>query len=135
MPEVDQSDSNSNKTAQPNRNALSADYARFKFLPVGLRRIVVSALLLWLVVIGVSTFLPNLRERVKFFTESTLSLSVLLVGAVQAYIYQKQREAMDKQSSAIEGQLNAMLTQTEQFTETKELSIQQVKALGQQVDA
>ena len=125
MPEVNQPNSKANKTGQANRNPFSAAYTSYKLLPIGLHRIIRSAGILLLILVLVSIFLPNMKERVKFFTESVLSLFVLLVVAMQAYIYQRQREAMDKQSSAIEGQLRLMRSQTNSLAVQAEASLEQ----------
>ncbi len=48
-----------------------------------------------------SIFIPNLTERVKFFTANALSLSVLVAIGVQAYIYRRQWEVMKTQADSM----------------------------------
>jgi hypothetical protein len=56
---------------------------------------IVAAGIVGVVVIGfVAILLPNMTERVKFFTTNALSILVLDVIVVQAYIYRKQWAAM-----------------------------------------
>jgi membrane protein implicated in regulation of membrane protease activity len=92
-------------------------------LPISLRGILLGGGVLLVVLLLISVFLPNLSERVKFFTVNALSLLVLLVIAVQTYIYRRQWEVierqekvMQEQSEAMKGQLEAM---RESLTETR----------------
>lgn len=94
MPEVNQPNSDSDEAKKTNGNTFRAAYA---LSAIGLRRIVVVALFIFIVLLLVGIFLPNMKERVKFLTESTLSLLILLVVAVQAYIYTRQWEVMQEQ--------------------------------------
>ncbi len=64
--------------------------------PVGVRRIIIAGLILLVTLLLVSVFLPNMSERVKFFTVNALSLLVLLAIVVQAYIYRGQWEVMQE---------------------------------------
>lgn len=57
----------------------------------------------WILILGglllaallfASILLPNLSERVKFFTVNAMSLSVLVAIVVQAYIYRRQWKVM-----------------------------------------
>jgi len=100
-----------------------------------------------LVILFVSLFFPNLTERPKFFTTNALSVLVLDVIIVQAYIYTKQWEvlkeqsstlkthsvAMAKQITAMEAQLTAMQDQAESMrdslTETRNLVIQNERSV------
>jgi hypothetical protein len=96
MPEPDQAKGDADQSQKANRYSLRAAYAKSKFLPVGLRRIFGAAFIIIFALTSVAIFLPNMTERVKFFTGSTLNVLILLVVAVQAYIYRRQWEAMNK---------------------------------------
>lgn len=47
----------------------------------------------FLVLLFASIYLPNLTERIKFFTTNVLSLLVLAIIVIQAIIYRKQWES------------------------------------------
>ncbi|HYR75589.1 MAG TPA: hypothetical protein VEM96_07075 [Pyrinomonadaceae bacterium] len=66
-----------------------------------------------------SIFLPSLTERVKFFTLNALSLLVLTVIAVQAYIYRRQWEVIERQESVMR----------ESLVETRNLVVQNERAV------
>jgi hypothetical protein len=91
MPENDQSDSDTKKVDGDDNSTSHA----------GLWWIVGAGLLGLLALIFVSVYLPNLTERAKFFTGNALSLLVLGVIAVQAYIYRKQWDTMERQWKAM----------------------------------
>lgn len=57
-------------------------------------RIAAAGIGLVLVILAVSLFWPGVHERTKFFTTSALSVLVLDIIAIQAYIYTKHWEAM-----------------------------------------
>lgn len=85
--------SKGNDTAAANKSALKAAYARFQLLPITWR--IVGGALVGLAVLGATAyFLPNMTERMKFFTESALAWLVFVVVAVQAYIYKQQAKIM-----------------------------------------
>jgi hypothetical protein len=93
----DKADNSSNA----NKNSLSSAYARFKLIPITHR--VVGGALLGVVVLGaLAYFLPYMKERMKFFTDAALSWLIFVIVAVQAYIYNKQREVMQKQTDNFE---------------------------------
>jgi hypothetical protein len=73
-------------------------------MPTGLRRIFVVGGILLAVLLVVSIFAPYMSERVKFFTVNALSILVLVAIVVQAYIYRRQWETMDRQLTAFENQ-------------------------------
>lgn len=104
MPEGDQSNANSQQPEHANRKPLIPADTEEYFLPAGLRHIVMATAFGWLVLVMVSIFLPNLTERVKFFTANTLNLFLLFAVAVQGYIYRRQWEVMERQGSEIERQ-------------------------------
>lgn len=87
MPENDQANSDAKKAQSDHNRAPDA----------GLRWIVGAGILGLLILFFVSVYLPNLTERAKFFTGNALSLLVLGVITVQAYIYRKQWEVMQWQ--------------------------------------
>lgn len=70
-------------------------------LPSGLRWILIFGGVFLVALLAASIFLPNLSERVKFFTVNALSLLVLLVIAVQTYIYRRQWEVIDRQEKVM----------------------------------
>jgi len=72
MPEVNQTNANPNSTQKPNSNPFNATYARFKGVPIGLRRIVISGLAAFGIVVAISIFHPNLADRVKFASDAAL---------------------------------------------------------------
>jgi hypothetical protein len=76
-------------------NASNNKPSRFR-----LRWIFVAGGVLLVALLFISIYLPNLTERVKFFTVNALSLFVLVAIVVQAYIYRGQWKAM--QESLIE---------------------------------
>lgn len=71
----------------------SIAYARFKRLPVTWR-VGGGAVVGVLVLAAVARWLPDMKERMKFFTDSALGLLVFVIVAVQAYIYQWQAKIM-----------------------------------------
>lgn len=87
----------SGNSGNANNNPFKAAYARFKLLPITWR--VVGIALLGVAILGaIAFFLPNMKERMKFFTDAALSWLILVVVAVQAYIYTKQWKVMEKQA-------------------------------------
>jgi hypothetical protein len=95
MPKNDQTNSDPNK-AKENQKSASRVNSLPQISPVGLWWIFAAGLILLGVLFVVSVFLPNMSERVKFFTVNALSLLVLLAIAVQAYIYRGQWEVMQE---------------------------------------
>jgi hypothetical protein len=63
-----------------------------------LRWILVAGAILFVALLFGSVFIPNLTERVKFFTANALSLSVLVAIIVQVYIYRRQWQMMERQN-------------------------------------
>jgi|SRR5712692_7473039 len=88
MPQNDKANGDPSKTDKKDNRTSHA----------GLWWIVLAGGVLFLVLLFVSVYLPNLTERVKFFTVTALSLLVVVVIAVQAYIYRRQWEAMENQT-------------------------------------
>jgi hypothetical protein len=104
MPETHHANGSSQQSEQGNRKPLNSASSQDHVLPVGLRRIVMFTGIALLILLVVSIFMPNLTERVKFFTANTLNLFLLLAVAVQAYIYRRQWEVMERQGKEIERQ-------------------------------
>lgn len=88
MPQNEQTSSDPNKADKNDERASHT----------GLGWIVLAGGILLLVLLFVSVYLPNLTERVKFFTVNALSLFVLVAIVVQAYIYRRQWDAMTEQA-------------------------------------
>ncbi len=103
MPQDDQTD-------QHGRAANHKDSRAAKF---GLRLIVLAGSVFLTALLFVSIFHPNMSERVKFFTVTTLSLFVLVAVAVQAVIYRRQWGVMERQWIAMQ----RSLTQTDEMIE------------------
>lgn len=62
-----------------------------------LRWIALGGGTLFTVLVLVSIFVPNMAERIKFFTGNFLNLLILCVVLVQALIYHEQWKTMDRQ--------------------------------------
>lgn len=92
MPQTDHANSDSNKA---NENDASTSRA-------GLRWITFGCCIAFLALLFLSIYLPNLTERVKFFTTNLLSLLVLAVIVFQAYVNRRQWEAMEAQAKTSE---------------------------------
>ena len=97
MQEDNENNSYPRDTKNNDDNPSQAAQLPVKTLPIGLRRIVVGALVALGILALVSIYHPNLSERVKFLTGNTLNLLILLVVAIQAYIYTKQWQIMQNQ--------------------------------------
>jgi len=69
---------------------------RFYRIPIT-RRVIGGALLGVLIIGAVARWLPDMKDRMKFFADSSLSWLIFVIVAVQAYIYGKQWKVMDKQ--------------------------------------
>lgn len=87
--------------------------------------ITVGGGILVLVILFVSIFWPHLAERTKFFTTNALSALVLVLIAIQSYIYTKQWEAM-------RGQLEELREQRESFKEQLSVMRNQARAAEEQ---
>jgi hypothetical protein len=115
MPENDQAKGNPNKAENDHNNASQGDPPSQVYpigLPIRLRPLwIVGGILLGVLLI-VSIFLPNLSERVKFFTVNALSTLVLLAIVVQTYIYRRQWELMEHQALTMQASLKVLDRQT-----------------------
>jgi hypothetical protein len=94
VPEDNQPNGYSDKPNSVENNPFYAAYSVFKRLPIGLRNIVGGAFLCLIVVVVIAVFHPSLNERWKFGTDMGLNVLILLVIAVQTYIYIGQWDAM-----------------------------------------
>jgi hypothetical protein len=88
MPENDKANDDSSEGAKDRHRAPKAN----------LYWILVAGGILFAALLAGSILIPNLTERVKFFTTNALSLCVLAAIAVQAYIYHRQWQMMEKQN-------------------------------------
>ena len=111
MPENSQAEGDSKKPEKADRNPFNAAKSQFKRLPIGLRVIATAALIGFLIIVGIAVLHPSLNERWKFGTDRTLNLLILFAIAVQAYIYTKQREVMQRQAEYMDEQLATMREQ------------------------
>ncbi|HEY8187293.1 MAG TPA: hypothetical protein VIF64_14560 [Pyrinomonadaceae bacterium] len=118
MPEKDQAESETKKPKKNDRNPLRAAKLLFTRLPIGLRRITVSGLIGFLIIVGIAVLHPSLNERWKFGADMTLQLLILLAIAVQAYIYSGQWEAMQAQEQHMRAQVKIL---KETLVETKRI--------------
>lgn len=84
---------NSNRDADTGKTNENNDPAQSKVVWT----IVAAGVAGVLAILFVSLFFPNLTERTKFFTTNALSVLVLDVIVVQAYIYSKQWDVMERQ--------------------------------------
>lgn len=92
------------------------------------RWLIAAGLLAFAILVLVSRYLPNLTERVKFFTENALSLCVLAAIVVQAYIYRRQWEVMKTQEGVLERQAKSFEAQVAAMQE-------QLTAMRKQADS
>jgi hypothetical protein len=93
MQEKRKTNGESSNGAKANSHPLRAAYARIKLLPISWW--IIGAELFGVVIIAaVSYCLPNLKERMKLFTDAALGWLVFVVVAAQAYIYRQQWDAM-----------------------------------------
>lgn len=137
MPENAQIDSQINKEAEIDKCVDGKDSlleVNPVGLPISLRGILLGGAVLLIVLLLISVFLPNLSERVKFFTVNALSLLVLLAIVVQTYIYRRQADTMEKQGSAMRGQLAAMEWQAGILEIQTSLVDKQVTAMQEQLE-
>ncbi|MDQ3819794.1 MAG: hypothetical protein M3362_19265 [Acidobacteriota bacterium] len=122
MPEDDKTDNNPQEADNKDERAAVTN-ARSDRFPIGLRLILFSCGGALVILLIVSIIHPYMTERVKFFTVNALSILVLAVILVQAYIYRRQWEAM-------QGQLDAMKDQAATMREQVELATKQVEAIN-----
>jgi len=97
MHEIDQTNGKRSEPNQQHGNPLSAAYSLYKSLPASLQNIILGVWFCWLGVVVIAVFHPTLSERWKFGADMTLNVLILLVVAIQAYIYAKQWEVMQEQ--------------------------------------
>lgn len=106
MPETAHADSQQNKETEIDK-CLHGHNSPLQVstvgLPSGLRRILIVGGLLLVGLLAASVFVPNMADRIKFFTVNALSLLVLFAIIIQIYISQRQWEIM-KQGTVISEQ-------------------------------
>jgi hypothetical protein len=100
-----------NDSSEANKQEDSIPHVTVRAKSFGLRWIIIGGCIATVALLLLSVFLPNLTERVKFFTVNFLSLLVLVIIAVQAYIYKRQWEAMQESLSQNERAVRASETQ------------------------
>src|ERR1700694_5267073 len=71
----------------------------------GLMWVFIGGGIAWLVLLLVAVFHPGISGRVKFFSDSTLNLFIVLAVIAQVLIYRKQwhvmQESMSRQEAAL----------------------------------
>jgi len=97
MHKIDQTNSDTSEAQKSDRNPSSSTYSLYKSLPISLQHIIIGVTFCWLGVVAIAVFHPSLSERWKFGADMTLNVLILLVVAVQAYIYARQWEVMQEQ--------------------------------------
>ena len=90
MPETDQTDSNQQKEGDKKKQVFDPGMKRI----FGWGLVALAALLVF-------TFVQR-AGRIPFFTENFLSLVILVIIAIQAYIYSRQWEVMERQGDAMQ---------------------------------
>jgi hypothetical protein len=93
MQDIQVTSSEASDPKKADKNPFRAIYARFKSVPITLR-IVGGAVVGVLVLAIVARCLPDMKERMKFFTDSSLGWLVFVIVAVQAFIYRQQAKIM-----------------------------------------
>jgi hypothetical protein len=94
MPDIQETEHQSQPANNTNKQPLRAAVALYKAMPIGLRRIAKGTALAASVLVLVTFLHPNLQKAV-FLTGGLLNLFIVAVVAVQAYIYVGQWNAMD----------------------------------------
>lgn len=89
-----------------------------------LHRILIAGGFLFAGLLFGSIFIPNLTERVKFFTVNALSLLVFVAIVVQAHIYRRQWEVMKTQEGILERQAKAFEAQVVAMQESMKIAQQ-----------
>src|ERR1700686_1971292 len=86
---------------------------RPKDTPSGLRWVLVGGGIVWLVLLAVAVWHPGITTRVKFFTDSTLNLFIVLAVVAQVLVYRKQWDVMERQARIADQQREIMQSQIE----------------------
>jgi hypothetical protein len=116
MQDVAKTDSQSDEPESGNKNPLRAAYVSFKALPITWR--IVGAALLGVVVLAtVARWLPDMKERMKFFTDTAFAWLVFVVVLVQSYIYRSQTEIMG----------NTLLISSQSYVCIRDIQVEQVR--------
>jgi len=93
MPEPAHDDNEQNKVAKKD-GSLHRYNSLLQIVPVGLRWMVLAGGLLEVILALTCIFVPNMSERLKFFTPNALSILVILAIVVQIHIYREQWKVM-----------------------------------------
>lgn len=102
-----------------------------KIVNTSLKRILIGGIVA-LVVLLVFSFAQR-AGRISFFTENLLSLLILVVITVQAYIYKRQWQVMERQGKAMQGQLETMNSQADTMKSSLELGQKNVETARDQM--
>ncbi len=109
MPQTEQTNSDPGQSDKNNKRTSHA----------GLWWILIAGGAFLVTLLFVSVYLPNLTERVKFFAVNALSILLLVTIAVQAYIYRRQWEVIERQEDVMRESLaetRNLIAQNERFS-------------------
>lgn len=74
----------------------------------GMRWVFIGGGIAWLALLVIAIGHPGITARVKFFSDSTLNLFIVLAVIAQVLIYRKQWDVMERQWRAVKEQTKAM---------------------------
>jgi hypothetical protein len=126
MEETQNAKKNDDRAANRYGNALRAAKALIYRLPVAWR-IAIPALVAVVVFILIAILHKDMKERIKFATDSSLNVLILVAIVVQAVVYFRQRDIMKQQWEAMQGQLDTLerqLAQNQQAIEVAKANAQ-----------
>jgi hypothetical protein len=118
---MSQDDQTNNGSGEVSKKDDSASHATIRAEYFGLRWIIIGGCVVLTALLFISIYLPYLTERVKFFTVNFLSLLVLIIIAIQAFIYRRQWEAMQGQLKVMNRQSELMNESLKEGIKTREL--------------
>jgi hypothetical protein len=122
-----------NDSSEANKKDNRTSRATVRANAFGLWWVIIGGCIATVALLFISIYLPNLAERVKFFTANFLSLLVLVIIAVQTYIYRRQSDAMDIQAETMQRQLDVMNEQgrimRDSLAETQQMISQNERAV------
>lgn len=107
------------QTEEPQNQPSNAHQKNHGTSRAGLRWVYIAGGVLLVALLFLSVYLPNLTERVKFFTANALSILVTVVIVAQAFINRRQWNVMERQSGLMEESLTEtrrILAQNERFS-------------------
>jgi len=90
-----------NKEKSSHHNSNHSTKSQHQITPVGWW-ITIGAIAIFSVLVLFAIFHPNMAERIKFVSANTLNLLILVAIVIQAYIYRRQWEAMERQVKVAE---------------------------------